>query len=556
MPRRKQKPAPAPAARPVVAVAVGGACNNACVFCRRPDSPPLTVEEVVEAVRGFPGLPVVIGGPGEPLIHPQLDRLVHAARRAGAGSVVLVTNGRMLASGSVARRVAALKPDIVVVSLLASRRERHEAVTRTPTSFDQTVKGLGNLLALRGDGAPRIYLRLVPLDENRDQVAALLAFVRHERLDGLIVDDAAGPGCRGMAAGIEALRAEGHPVSSMEAFEQALRPERWAAACREGMAPVRVLPAERAVSLVLRSGCRNACLFCTTRIVQEERAALWPHDDVTAFHEDLRRARAGGARSLRIVAVEPVEHPQVDRLIAFAREEGYASVEAWTSARGLAEETRARTLKRAGLTAVDVPLMGASARTHDLVAGSRGAFDDTLRGLRCAVKAGLRCKVHFIVVRQNLDDLLGMARLVEKAGLGAPGSLLIPSPSSADLEPFKAFMPRYGEVMAALGRFPRRAAIGLLSRGLLNNIPACVILGASDGYGELLERFTPVRESWIRDGSLDEPGAALKLRKRCAKSEACDLAGICVGYHDHYERLFGPDEFMPVRKRTGRERKP
>ena len=557
MPRRKQKPAPGPADRPVVALAVGGACNNACVFCRRPGGPPLTAEDVVEAVRGSPGTPVVMGGPGEPLIHPQLDRLVHAARRAGAGSLTLVTNGRMLASLSVARRVAALKPDIVVVSLHAARRERHEAVTKTPHSFDQTLKGLENLLALRGEASPGTYLRLVPLDENRDQVAALLALVRHERLDGLIVDDAAaGPGRRRFAAEIEALRADGHPISSMETFEQGLGPERWTAACREGMAPVRVLPGEGAVSLVLRSGCRNACLFCTTRIVQEERAALWPNDDVTAFFEDLRRARAGGARSLRIVAVEPIEHPQVDRLIAFARAEGYASVEAWTSARGLAEETRARTLRRAGLTAVDVPLMGAAARTHDLVAGSRGAFDDTLRGLRCALKAGLRCKVHFIVVRQNLDDLLAMARLVGKAGLGAPGSLLIPSPSSADLEPFRAFMPRYGEVMAALGRFPRRAAARLLSRGLLNNIPACVILGASDGYGELLERFAPVRESWIRDGSLDEPGAALKLRKRCAKSDGCDLAGICVGYHDHYERLFGLDEFRPVRKRKGRKRTP
>jgi MoaA/NifB/PqqE/SkfB family radical SAM enzyme len=554
MPRRTQKPAPA--VRPVIAVAVGGGCNNACAFCRRPGGPSLTVEDVVEAVRGSPGYPVVIGGPGEPLIHPQLDRLIHAARRAGAGSVILVTNGRMLASGSVARRVAALKPDIVVVSLHAARRERHEAITKTPQSFDQTLKGLGNLLALRGEAAPRTYLRLVLLDENRDQVAALLALVRHERLDGLIVDDAAGPGRRWVSAEIEALRAEGHPISSMEGFEQGLRPERWTAACREGMAPVRLPAGEGAVSLVLRSGCRNACLFCTTRIVQEERAALWPNDDVTAFYEDLRRARAGGARSLRIVAVEPIEHPQVDRLIAFAREKGYTSIEAWTSARGLAEETRARTLKRAGLTAVDVPLMGATARTHDLVAGSRGAFDDTLRGLRCAVKAGLRCKVHFIVVKQNLDDLLAMARLVEKAGLGAPGSLLIPSPSSAELDPFRAFMPSYGEVMAALGRFPRRAAARLLSRGLLNNIPACVILGASEGYGELLERFTPVRESWIRDGSLDEPGAALKLRKRCAKSDACDLAGICVGYHDHYERLFGLDEFRPVQKRTRRKRTP
>jgi len=180
MPRRTKKPAPAD--RPVAAVAVGGACNNACVFCRRPLGPPLTVEDVVEAVRGSPGIPVVIGGPGEPLIHPQLDRLVHAARRAGAGSVTLVTNGRMLASGSVARRVAALKPDIVVVSLHASRRERHEAVTRTPTSFGQTVKGLGNLLALRGEAAPRIYLRLVPLDENRDQEGEVEAEDRYALL--------------------------------------------------------------------------------------------------------------------------------------------------------------------------------------------------------------------------------------------------------------------------------------------------------------------------------------------------------------------------------------
>jgi len=246
------------------------------------------------------------------------------------------------------------------------------------------------------------------------------------------------------------------------------------------------------------------------------------------------------------VAVEPLEHPRIERLIETAAADGYERIEAWTSARALAARGCAAGLKRAGLTDIDVPLMGSGAGVHDAVALSRGSFRETTAGLRRAEAAGIRRKAHLIITRQNLHDLPGMLALCGDLGLDPPASVLIPAPSSIDPAHYRAFMPSYGQVMAALGRMPDEQARQLLARGLLNNIPACVVMAASKGYGELLRALRPVRQDWIQDGDLSEPGARLKLRTRCAQAGGCGLARICVGYHEHYLTLFGPDELRPM----------
>ena len=160
-------------------------------------------------------------------------------------------------------------------------------------------------------------------------------------------------------------------------------------------------------------------------------------------------------------------------------------------------------------------------------------------------------KAHIIITRQNLHDLSGMLAIGTDLGLGLPASVLIPAPSSHDMAHYKAFMPSYSDVMAALGRMPEEEARQLLARGLLNNIPACVVMTASKGYEDLLQTQRPVRQDWIQDGDLSEPGARLKLRTPCPRADRCGLARICVGYHEPYVSLFGSDELRPMDFPTG-----
>jgi len=133
------------------------ACNNECVHCVIADqrdaalsvrgndwrsSAEVAAELQDAAARGFT---LVTFTGGEPTIRRDLPALVRAARALGL-AVGLQTNGRMLAIDTVrtglqghgVRFVVALHgPDAAV----------HDAVTRAPGSFDQTLAGIRGLLA-------------------------------------------------------------------------------------------------------------------------------------------------------------------------------------------------------------------------------------------------------------------------------------------------------------------------------------------------------------------------------------------------------------------------
>jgi hypothetical protein len=314
---------------------------------------------------------------------------------------------------------------------------------------------------------------------------------------------------------------------------------------RTGRVKARMHPGEGAVSLVVRTGCRNACTFCTTRIIQEAGNAAWPLDDLESFHAELEEGMANGLDTLRFVAVEPLEHPDVDALVSLARGMGYVRVEAWTSARALADPAWAARLAEAGLTAIEVPLFGSSPGVHDVVAGDPWSFAETMRGIDNALSR-FRVSWHLVVTRQNLGDMGGVVRLAGSLGLGEPSSVLVPSPSSTDPALFEAFSARMGDIareVALLGETGRM----LLVRGLGTQIPPCV-LESTPGIDVGLVRSLPVPvRDWVREGSLDEPGAALKLRSPCPFEAECGAARRCAGLHAIYVTVHGTAELVPVR---------
>ena len=539
--RRRPAGERAPARKKAVRIRTGGGCNNRCIFCDHASSPPVTPEGVYEQVARSAGGLAIIEGPGEPTLAADIARLVHTARRAGATGIAVFTNGRMLSYDPVAKLLADLKPCAIAVSLHGASAPVHEKLTKTPDSFAQALRGLSSIMKLRHRTETAVFIRFVPVKENAGELASIVKLAGDARLDGIVVD---GPGAGRRA--VEAQRRSGVALMTMAEFEKSMSRRLAPLYSSEGAAPARFHDRVRSLSLVVRTGCRNACSFCTTRIIQEENLAVWPLDPVETFFDDITRARGAGIDSLKIVAIEPLEHPDMDRLIGFARGQGLERIEIWTSARALADDRWARKLGRAGLTSIDVPLMGSRADIHDGVAGSSGAFDQTMAGMENARRLGIACAYHLIATKQNMADLERMAAMGQKMKLGEPASVLIPSPSSTLPASYEAFMPRLSDVARCLETMPRRAAAALLRRGLCNNIPVCVLLAACPGHTSLIREFKPVRQDWVRDGDLSEPGARLKLRVKCGKSRRCALARECIGLNEQYVKLYGSSEFEPI----------
>ena len=172
-------------------VALSYACDNRCAHCynepTRRALPPLGLEPGRRVLRKLweAGVPYVIFTGGEPTLDPHLVDLVAYAE--GLGQIVgLNTNGRSLARGDLAPRLAQAGLDHVQVTLLSPDAATHNGMVGAP-AWAETVAGIRACLA----AGLHTLTNTTLLEANADQVGDLVEFlyglgVRTFALNGLI----------------------------------------------------------------------------------------------------------------------------------------------------------------------------------------------------------------------------------------------------------------------------------------------------------------------------------------------------------------------------------
>jgi MoaA/NifB/PqqE/SkfB family radical SAM enzyme len=133
-------------------------CNHLCTFCY--NSPTgqreMTTPQIFEALRkiaDFGVLYLTLTG-GEALCHKDFYKIAGEARRLGM-ALRIYSNGYLISDKRVARKIAALNPVEVEISLHGATAPTHEALTKIKGSFDKTIKALENLT----DAGIRIQLK-------------------------------------------------------------------------------------------------------------------------------------------------------------------------------------------------------------------------------------------------------------------------------------------------------------------------------------------------------------------------------------------------------------
>ncbi|RME29182.1 MAG: radical SAM protein [Deltaproteobacteria bacterium] len=131
---------------------VGFACNNLCRFCvqgmKRKKYGRKNYDELVgELERNSDRHGVVFTG-GEPMLHPDIFRLVEAASALGYGSIQIQTNGRMFAYRKLCIKLLESGVTEVSPALHGHCAQLHDYLTRAEGSFEQTVRGIRNLKEL------------------------------------------------------------------------------------------------------------------------------------------------------------------------------------------------------------------------------------------------------------------------------------------------------------------------------------------------------------------------------------------------------------------------
>jgi len=170
------------------------------------------------------------------------------------------------------------------------------------------------------------------------------------------------------------------------------------------------LSAPLRLDLALTYRCQNRCGHCyndETRVVKEL--------DTDGWRGVLDACLKAGIPHVVFTGGEPTLRDDLVDLVAYAEELGLVTG-LNTNGRRLASEGYATRLYEAGLDHVQVTLESADPKIHNGVTGAE-SFDETLKGLRASVAAGLYTMTNTTITKTNVSGMEKLVDFVADAGL-------------------------------------------------------------------------------------------------------------------------------------------
>lgn len=158
--------------------------------------------------------------------------------------------------------------------------------------------------------------------------------------------------------------------------------------------------------------CNLVCRHCYLAAEEHGGADEITTDEAKLFIADLALMQVP---VLLFSGGEPLVRPDIFELAAYAKNQGIRPV---LSTNGtLITPSVAGTIKKAGFQYVGVSIDGVE-KTHDYFRGIRGAFAQTMEGIKNAQAAGLKTGIRFTVNKLNYRELPAVLELA--AGEGIP----------------------------------------------------------------------------------------------------------------------------------------
>jgi len=132
-------------------VMLGFSCNNNCIMCttkpKEKNYKDRNTKEILNDLKkGIKqGFRKVEFTGGEPTIRTDILDLLKYAKDLGYKEIAISTNGRMLSYNNFTEKLIKKGLNRINFSLYGHNARIHNAITRTPKSFEQTVQGIKNI---------------------------------------------------------------------------------------------------------------------------------------------------------------------------------------------------------------------------------------------------------------------------------------------------------------------------------------------------------------------------------------------------------------------------
>src|SRR5580692_8771043 len=129
--------------------------------------------------------------------------------------------------------------------------------------------------------------------------------------------------------------------------------------------------------------CNDHCVFCLD--AHTHNGDMRSREEVK---EQILDGKRKGATRLILSGGEPTIHPDYVDFVRLGRLAGYSKIQTVTNGRLFSYGTFLDRCLAEGLSEITFSIHGPNARVHDALVGTKGAFDEEVRGLKAALADG------------------------------------------------------------------------------------------------------------------------------------------------------------------------
>ncbi len=285
------------------------------------------------------------------------------------------------------------------------------------------------------------------------------------------------------------------------------------------------LSSTRKVIVNLTYICNNYCSFCAVG------NRLHENGDFEFHRKVLRDYRAKGVDMVDFDGGEPTIYPEFLKIIREARELGYQQVHITSNGRTMAYAKTARRILNSGITSLLISCHGANAEVHEEQVQAKGAFVQTIKGIRNAVALkpeSMDFGVNITLTTGNWRILPEYYALMYRLGVrkinvqfltpfGRAEESIVPDP--ADIAP---------TLMALIDKY------GAEIKTYLINVPFCFFPGYEEHVvGDVLKLQRNMVFVTQEKVNLFEYLAGTRERKDSC--ESCSFSVACEGFYSFAE---------------------
>jgi cyclic pyranopterin phosphate synthase len=173
---------------------VGYDCNNFCLFCmetdragRRREVKKFLKKRIYQVLEENTHIKKVVFTSGEPTLNPQIFNYAKRAKELGYKRIEIISNGRMFSHKDYCAELIEAGVNEFIISIHGHNKKIHEAMSRTPGSFEQTEQGLSNMSWFRSRRPIRLSVNHVLTKYNYKFSGDFLEFLRNYFLDDAVL---------------------------------------------------------------------------------------------------------------------------------------------------------------------------------------------------------------------------------------------------------------------------------------------------------------------------------------------------------------------------------